>query len=186
MPAESYIIPLRKAYDKPRTKRANVAVGLVYDFLRKHTRKEKENVFLSKEVNEFLWKNSIRYPPRKIEVSLKNDKENIYVFLKDSDAFKNYDLNKAKEVKKKQSVKDKLEEVRDSMVESKSSKNKSKETSKVENKKENKIQNKKENKIEKKVDVNKDLKDEIDQTEVLEQNLDKSSKNSLNEIESSK
>ena len=38
MPCENYIIPLQKVYDnKPRTRRANNAITVIYDFFKKHS-----------------------------------------------------------------------------------------------------------------------------------------------------
>jgi large subunit ribosomal protein L31e len=107
MPANNYIIPLKKAYDKPRTRRANVSVKLIFDFLEKHTRKSKKDVILSKEVNEFIWKRSIEKPPRKIEVSLKEKDGKYYVFLKDSKEIEKF-IAKQKEKPKKKSIKEQV------------------------------------------------------------------------------
>jgi ribosomal protein L31E len=91
MPCENYIIPLQKVYDnKPRTRRANNAITVIYDFFKKHTRKDKKDIIISSEVNEYIWKNSIQNPPRKVAVSIKIDNGKVYVFLKDSKAFKEF------------------------------------------------------------------------------------------------
>ena len=105
MPAESYMVPLKRAYDKPRTRRSNVAVKEIFDFLWKHTRKRKEDIILSKEVNEFVWKRGIQKPPRKIPISIRIKKDKVYVFLKDSKEIAKF-LNKDKEVKAKKSIKE--------------------------------------------------------------------------------
>lgn len=91
MPCENYIIPLQKVYDnKPRTRRANNAITVIYDFFKKHARKDKKDIIISTEVNEYIWQNSIQNPPRKVAVSIKIDNEKVYVFLKDSKAFKEF------------------------------------------------------------------------------------------------
>ena len=91
MPSENYVIPLKRVYDyKPRTRRANNAIAEIFSFLKKHTRMEKKDVIISKEVNEYIWKNSIQNPPRKIAISLKIDSGKAYVFLKDSKEFKDF------------------------------------------------------------------------------------------------
>jgi ribosomal protein L31E len=100
MPCENYIIPLQKVYDnKPRTRRANNAITVIYDFFKKHTRKDKKDIIISSEVNEYIWKNSIQNPPRKVAVSIKIDNGKVYVFLKDSKTFKEF--GKAPEKKEK-------------------------------------------------------------------------------------
>jgi len=91
MPGENYIIPLKKVYDnKPRTRRANHAITVVYDFFKKHARKDKKDIIISSEVNEKIWSRSIQKPPRKIAVSIKIDNGKVYVFLKDSRALKEF------------------------------------------------------------------------------------------------
>lgn len=122
MPSESYVIPLRKVYDnKPRSRRANNAITEIFNFLKKHTRLEKKDVIIAKEVNEAIWKNSIQNPPRKIAISLKIDSGKAYVFLKDSKEFKEF--GKTPEIKEKpklnkesvqKAVKDAMEKKTDS------------------------------------------------------------------------
>lgn len=114
MPAESYIVPLKRAYDKPRTKRSNVAIKEVFDFLYKHTRKTKENIILSKEVNEYVWKRGIQKPPRKIPISIREKDGKVYVFLKDSKEIVKF-LNKDKEVKENKSLKEKVSEIKENI-----------------------------------------------------------------------
>ncbi|MDD3244751.1 MAG: 50S ribosomal protein L31e [Candidatus ainarchaeum sp.] len=111
MPSDNYIIPLTKAHDdKPRTKRANVAVRLIYDFLYKHTRKEKKDILITEEVNNYIWKNSIQNPPRKVAVTLKKKDEKYYVFLKDSENSKKFSVEKKEDKKKVKETKPKTEE----------------------------------------------------------------------------
>ena len=91
MPKDNYIISLKGVYDnKPRTRRANYAIREIYRFLKKHTRKNKDSIIISTEVNNFIWKNSIQRPPRKIEISLKFKDNEVFVFLKDSQNFKDF------------------------------------------------------------------------------------------------
>lgn len=114
MPAESYIVPLKRAYDKPRTRRSNVAIKEVFDFLYKHTRKSKENIILSKEVNEYVWNRGIQKPPRKMAISIREKDGKVYVFLKDSKEIANF-LNKDKEIKEKKSLKEKVAEMKENI-----------------------------------------------------------------------
>jgi len=123
MSVENYIIPLQKAYNKPRTRRANVAMKLIFDFVYKHKRKTKDNVFISNEVNAYIWKKSIEKPPRKIAVILKEKDSNIYVFLKDSKELAKF--LKPKE-KAKKSIKDSIKEVKENMNNPTSKKSKAK------------------------------------------------------------
>jgi large subunit ribosomal protein L31e len=141
MPAESYMVPLKRAYDKPRTRRSNVAVKEIFDFLWKHTRKRKEDIVLSKEVNEFVWKRGIQKPPRKIPISIKIEKDKVYVFLKDSAEIAKF-LNKDKKVKAKKSIKETVMDLKDNMQNPTASKKDS--ISKIETKKTKKVETKKE------------------------------------------
>jgi len=113
MPKNDYVISLKKAYDgKPRKRRVNYAVRIVYDFLKKHTRKEKNQIVISEEVNNCLWSRSIHNPPRKINVSLRFKDDFVYVFLKDSKNAKSFLTEKTdkKEKKEKTKVKETKEE----------------------------------------------------------------------------
>ena len=116
MPCENYVISLQKVYDnKPRTRRANHAITVIYDFFKKHARKDKKDIIISSEVKECIWARSIQKPPRKVEVSIKTDNGKIYVFLKDSKAFKEF--GKVLPQEKKGKAKPKAEEVKEEAVE---------------------------------------------------------------------
>jgi len=114
MPAESYIVPLQRAYEKPRTRRSNVAVKEVFDFLFKHTRKKKEDIVIAKEVNEYIWKRGIEKPPRRVAISIRQKDNKVYVFLKDSKEIENF-LNKDKVVKEKKSIKQTVTEIKENI-----------------------------------------------------------------------
>ncbi|MFH0905874.1 MAG: hypothetical protein V1824_00885 [archaeon] len=101
----SYIVPLTKAYDKVRTRRANYTVKALYKFLFKNTRKEKEDIILSKGINEFIWKRGIEKPPRKIAINLKLKDNKLYVFLKDSKELSTFLLSQEAKVKEKTAAK---------------------------------------------------------------------------------
>ncbi len=64
-----YVVPLAKnGYMKaPRWKRAKKAMTVLRAFLTKHMKPEGP-VYISQEVNERIWENGIRHPPRKIRV----------------------------------------------------------------------------------------------------------------------
>lgn len=134
MPVDSYIVPLKRAYDKPRTRRSNVAVKEIFDFLYKHTRKKKESIVLSKEVNEYVWKRGIQKPPRKISISLKENSGKLYVFLKDSKQIVDF-FNKKNPVKENKSIKEKVLEMKENIQSPKSKEKDEKKSSNLENKK---------------------------------------------------
>jgi len=71
-----FTIPLREAYDKPRTTRAKIAVNIVKDFLKKHMKSEKINI--GKSINEAVWKRGIQKPPRRVRVHAVKEEDTIY------------------------------------------------------------------------------------------------------------
>ena len=68
-----YIIPLRKAKRKPRSRRANAAIRIIKEFLQRHMKAE--NIKLDNQLNEFIWERGIhKIPPRvKIKASKKEN-----------------------------------------------------------------------------------------------------------------
>ena len=67
----TYIIPLRKAKEAPRTKRTPKAVKIVRAFLEKHMKSE--DVSLDNSINEKLWERGIQKIPSKIKVKAVKD-----------------------------------------------------------------------------------------------------------------
>jgi large subunit ribosomal protein L31e len=84
-----YTIPLRKAWIKPRKKRAPKAARIVKSFVMKHMKvqteavgeEEPERLVIDNEVNEKLWSRGIEKPPRKIRVRVVKDKEGVVTVL---------------------------------------------------------------------------------------------------------
>jgi large subunit ribosomal protein L31e len=74
-----FTIPLREAYDKPRTARAKKATNIVRDFLIRHMKSEK--VKLGKSINEAIWKRGIQKPPRKVRIHAVKEEDVIYTEL---------------------------------------------------------------------------------------------------------
>ncbi len=70
-----YTIPLRDAFNAPRSKRVNKAVKVVKNFLLRHTKAS--NVKLDSSVNDHLWKRGIRKPPRRIKVKVKKEEDSV-------------------------------------------------------------------------------------------------------------
>jgi large subunit ribosomal protein L31e len=65
-----YTIPLRKAFRKPRTRRAFYSIRLIQDYIQRHTKKSAK---LGQKLNDAIWQDGIRNPPRKIRVGVKFD-----------------------------------------------------------------------------------------------------------------
>ena len=61
-----YIIPLAKARQGPRNKRAKKAIRYLREFMERHFKPE--SLIISQEVNEAIWARGIQKPPRKIKI----------------------------------------------------------------------------------------------------------------------
>lgn len=64
-----YTIPLRRAYYVPRKKRANKAIRLIREFVKRHL--HVTEVKISQELNEYIWSRNCEKPPRKVKVIVK-------------------------------------------------------------------------------------------------------------------
>ncbi|MFA4907757.1 MAG: 50S ribosomal protein L31e [archaeon] len=77
-----YVIPLRQAFNTPRSRRADKAIFLIREFVKKHTRANAKDIAISNEVNEFVWKQSKFTIPRRVDAVLKKDGSRVTVFIK--------------------------------------------------------------------------------------------------------
>lgn len=62
------VVPLRKTKQAPRTRRASRAVKEVREYVMRHMKAEKENVWIDASLNEKIWENGIRNPPHKVAI----------------------------------------------------------------------------------------------------------------------
>jgi len=78
-----YTIPLGKAYDAVRKKRAKRAVNLVKAFIIRHMKVEdKADLSIDTDLNEYLWTYGIEKPPRRVRVRATKDRDGLVkVFL---------------------------------------------------------------------------------------------------------
>ncbi|RLF16992.1 MAG: 50S ribosomal protein L31e [Thermoprotei archaeon] len=72
-----YVIPLRKVYSVPRTKRASRAIRLIREFIKRHVKAEV--IKISPEVNEYVWRRGREKPPRRVAVRVKKYEDNTAV-----------------------------------------------------------------------------------------------------------
>lgn len=81
-----YTIPLGKAYNAIRKKRAKRAVNLVKAFIIRHMKMEDEaDLSLDTALNEYLWARGIEKPPRRVRVRATKDRDGLVkVFLVES------------------------------------------------------------------------------------------------------
>lgn len=72
----TYNVPLRKEYQKvPRWRRTKKAVVALRQFLVRHMKSEQ--IKLSKELNEEVWKDGIRNPPHHVKISVTKDEKGV-------------------------------------------------------------------------------------------------------------
>ena len=62
-------IPLRAAWNVPRTRRANRAITEIKNHVTRHMKlTENEEVWIDEAVNHAIWSRGMQHPPRKIRV----------------------------------------------------------------------------------------------------------------------
>ncbi|MFX1565778.1 MAG: 50S ribosomal protein L31e [Promethearchaeota archaeon] len=78
-----YTIPLGKAYQAVRKRRARRAVNLVKAFIIRHMKVEDgADLTIDTSLNEYLWTRGIEKPPRRVRVRATKDRDGLVkVFL---------------------------------------------------------------------------------------------------------
>ena len=78
------IVLLRAAWNVPRNKRASRAVSEVRNQVHRHLKVTlEETVWIDPQVNEYIWKNGIENPPRKIRLQItRHEEEDIPIEVK--------------------------------------------------------------------------------------------------------
>ncbi len=74
-----YTIPLRDAYEGPRSNRAKKAVRIVKEFLARHTKSD--NIRLDPSISEELWARGIEKPPRRVKVKVMEEGDKLTATL---------------------------------------------------------------------------------------------------------
>jgi len=105
-----FTIPLRKAFDEPRTKRAKIAMNIVKAFLEKHMKSEK--IKISSSINKEIWKRGIQHPPRKIRIHAIKEEDVIYTEMLGVDIKTPSKEDLKKKEEKKKEKKEKIKEDR--------------------------------------------------------------------------
>ena len=72
-----YVVPLGKAYEKPRIKRAKIASKLLRSFISRHMKVDESSVLISSSLNNAVWASGIKKPPRRLKVAASRDEEGI-------------------------------------------------------------------------------------------------------------
>jgi large subunit ribosomal protein L31e len=70
-----YTVPLSRTRYAPYYKRSAKAIRLIRAFFTRHMKAER--VIITKDLNEAIWANGIRNPPRKVKVRATKDGEGI-------------------------------------------------------------------------------------------------------------
>ncbi|MFH1520428.1 MAG: 50S ribosomal protein L31e [Candidatus Micrarchaeota archaeon] len=78
-----YTVPLGKAYETVRDKRAPRAVKILRAFITRHMKADGEKIVLSENLNKSIWVRSIQKPPRRVKVRLIKEGETIKAYLAD-------------------------------------------------------------------------------------------------------
>jgi large subunit ribosomal protein L31e len=68
-----YTVPLGRAWVVPRYRRAEKAITVLRDFVKRHMKPEE--IVIDPSVNEAIWARGITNPPRKIRVRMAKDDE---------------------------------------------------------------------------------------------------------------
>lgn len=141
-----YTIPLGKAYDYKRTKRAIRAVDLLREFAFRHSKAQE--IIISMNVNEFIWARSIQKPPRKIKVKIVKKGEVANVYLPDEKIVEEKPVETKKAVKEEKKEETKPKEVKEEKIKEVKTEKKTatKEEKPIETKKAVKEEKKEENK----------------------------------------
>jgi len=63
-----YVVPLRKAKNAPRTKRAKIAIAHIRRFMARHMRTKEGNIWIDEGVNKLIWKNGIQHIPSHVKL----------------------------------------------------------------------------------------------------------------------
>ena len=61
-------VPLRAALKAPRTKRVPRAVEAIREYVIRHAKAKREDVWIDPEVNVALWTRGIEKPPKRIQL----------------------------------------------------------------------------------------------------------------------
>lgn len=70
-----YTVPLRRAFEAPRYRRAKVAIRLIKDFAVRHMKAR--DIKIEEAVNKVIWSRGIRSPPRRMKLEMERDEDGI-------------------------------------------------------------------------------------------------------------
>lgn len=78
---KEFTVNFKKAFEKPRTKRAKKAVSIVAEQMKKNFRLEEDKILISNKVNEFIWSMGREKIPRRMKIKTIFDGKQLKVLL---------------------------------------------------------------------------------------------------------
>jgi large subunit ribosomal protein L31e len=105
-----FTIPLRDVFDKPRTKRADLAIDVIQAYLVKHMKTE--DVKIGSSINHEIWKRGMQKPPRKVRIHAIKEDNAVYTEMMGVDIKTPSKEDIKKKEDKKKVKKDKIKEER--------------------------------------------------------------------------
>jgi large subunit ribosomal protein L31e len=105
-----FTIPLRDVFDKPRTKRAELAMDVIKAYLLKHMKTE--DVKIGSSINHEIWKRGMQKPPRKVRIHAIKEDNAVYTEMMGVDIKTPSKEDIKKKEDKKKGKKDKIKEER--------------------------------------------------------------------------
>lgn len=105
-----FTIPLRDVFEKPRTKRAELAIGEIKGFLVRHMKTEE--VRIGESINKEVWKKGMQKPPRRVRIHAVKEENIVYTELLGVDIKTPSKEETKKKEEKKKEKKEKIKEER--------------------------------------------------------------------------
>ena len=78
-----YVIPLTDAWKGAYKRRAKKSIAVIKTFASKHMKVIYKNVKIGSILNDLIWADGIKSPPRKVKVRVVKNEENVWVGLQD-------------------------------------------------------------------------------------------------------
>ncbi|MEM3369404.1 MAG: 50S ribosomal protein L31e [Candidatus Micrarchaeia archaeon] len=102
------VVNLKKAYEKPRTKRRQVAIKLLREIAARHSKSDYFNVKIDNSVTKEIYKNGSRFPLKRIKVKMTKDEKTgiVMVTLPETEMKKEKIEQKEKKGEKKEQKKE--------------------------------------------------------------------------------
>jgi large subunit ribosomal protein L31e len=70
-----HMVPLRRAFEAPKYRRAKVAIRVIREFATRHMKATE--VKIDTDVNLLLWARGITNPPRRIKLEMERDEDGV-------------------------------------------------------------------------------------------------------------